>query len=103
MRDPEHEKFFLEVYGPTGTIETGELYATRLKTLRGKIVGELNHRGWDSQRIFPYIREQLQKRIPDVKIIPFTEFPNISEIQTDALYKLLKEKGCDAVIVGNAA
>ena len=93
----------LEVFDPTGAIETGESFAPRLATLSGKTLCEINHRGWDSTRIFPCIRETLLKRVPDLKIIPFTEFPNFAEIQDDALYRLLKEKACDAVIVGNAA
>jgi hypothetical protein len=94
---------FLEVFDPTGAVETGETYAPRLASLSGKTICELNHRGWESPRIFSYLREHLQKHFPDVKIISFEEFPSLADIQIEALYKLLKEKGCDAVIIGNAA
>ncbi len=93
----------LEVFDPTGAIEITELYAPRLADLSGKTICEANHRGWEGTRIFPYIREQLQKRVPDAKIVPYTEFPNIFEVQPGVLYRLLKEKGCEAAIVGNAA
>ena len=52
------------------------------------------------------IREVLQRRFHDVKIIPYTEFPDISKIKANVfpqLLRLLREKGCDGVIVGNAA
>ena len=45
----------------------------------------------------------VQKKAPEAKIVPFTELPDIFEVQPDVLYGLLKEKGCDAVILGNAA
>lgn len=59
-----------------------------------------------SGRIFGYsqkIREFIKKRSPDVKIVPYTEFPNIYGVKEDVLIEQLKDEGCDAIIVGNAA
>ena len=93
----------LEVYNPTGSIEIIELYAPRLADLSGKTICELSHGGWEGHRTFPVIRELLKKRFPDVKIIPYNEIPAIHDVQFDALSQALREKGCDGVIVGNAA
>ncbi|MFC1862125.1 hypothetical protein ACFLT4_00255 [Chloroflexota bacterium] len=95
---------FLEVYDPSGTVSLARHHhATRLASLDGKTIGELSHYRWESSRTFPVIRKLLQKRFPDIKIIPYTDFPNISSIEPDVLSKLLMEKGCDGFIVGNAA
>ncbi len=99
----EKSTISVEVYDPTGTIGAVEHHAPRLTDLKGKTICELSDRVWEDYRTFPLIRELLQKRFPDVKIIPYTEFPNTYGIDADVLSKLLKEKGCDAVIVGNAA
>ncbi len=93
----------LEVYNPTGSIEITELYAPRLADLSGKTICELSHGGWEYSRTFPVIRELLKKRFPDARIVPYTEFPSIRDVQPDVLSDLLKEKGCDGAIVGNAA
>ncbi len=93
----------IEVYDPTGTIEITQLYAPRLEDLRGKTICELSNYEWQTARIFPAIREQLQKRFPDVNIIPYTEFPGIYGVGADVLSKVVREKGCDGAIVGNAA
>ncbi len=93
----------LEVYNPTGAIDITRLHAPRLDSLRGKTICELSNRLWEDFRIFPRIRESIKKRSPDVKIVPYTEFPNIYGVKEDDLIERLKEKGCDAVIVGNAA
>ena len=96
----------LEVYDPSGTIEITELYAHRLKNLDGKTICELSNYSWEYDRTFPMIREVLQRRFRDVKIIPYTEFPDISSIKANVfpqLLRLLREKGCDGIIVGNAA
>ncbi len=93
----------LEVYDPTGTIEITELYAPRLASLSGKTICELSNFAWEDRRIFPVIRELLQRRFPDVKIVPYTEFPRMYGVEADVLSKLLREKGCDGAIVGNAA
>jgi hypothetical protein len=54
--------------------------------------------------VLPYLREQLLQRFSDLKIIPYTEFPRGTEnIDKDSTIELLLQKGCDAVITGNAA
>ena len=59
---------------------------------------------WEDQRTFEKMRAELAKRLPDTKIVPFTEFPIGSElIDSEAAIDLLVSKGCDAVITGNAA
>ncbi|MFC2052277.1 hypothetical protein ACFLT4_06070 [Chloroflexota bacterium] len=93
----------IEVYDPTGTIEITQLYAPRLADLSGKTICELSNSSWEDRRTFPAIREQLQKRFPDVNIIPYTEFPGIYGVEAGVLSKELREKGCDGAIVGNAA
>jgi len=93
----------LELYDPTGVVEATENHSQRLADLKNKTIGELSDRVWEHDRTFAFIRELLQKRFPDIKIIPYTEFPNVYGITEDVLTKKLKEKGCDAVIVGNAA
>lgn len=93
----------LEVYNPTGAIETTELHAPRLADLQGKTICELSDRVWEDYRIFPRIRELLRKRFPDVKIVPYTEFPNIYGIEDHVLVDMIKQKGGQAAIVGNAA
>ncbi len=93
----------LEVYNPTGAIDVTEQHAPRLGDLSGKTICELSNLVWEDYRTFPLIREQLQRRFPDAKIIPYTEFPGIYGVEADVLTKVIREKGCDAVIVGNAA
>ncbi len=93
----------LEVYDPTGAVEANECHAPRLLDLSGKTICELSDLVWEDYRTFPLIRELLQRRFPDAKIIPYTEFPSIYGVKADVLSKVVKDKGCDAVIVGNAA
>ena len=93
----------LEVYDPTGSIEITEVHAPRLADLNGKTICELSDFTWADDRTFPLIREQLQRRFPNAKLIPYTEFPLIYGVEADVLSKALREKGCDGAIVGNAA
>jgi len=102
MKDRE-SMVFGEVFDPTGAFEVTHRHAPRLADLKGKTIGELSDRVWEDFRTFPFIREQLQKRIPDLKIIPYPEFPNVYGIQEEMLIQVLEEKGCQGVIVGNAA
>ena len=93
----------LEVYNPTGAFEVAELHAPRLDTLAGKTICELSNGSWQAHRAFLLIRELLLQQFPDATIVPYTEFPTgIGPIDTDETAKMLKEKGCQAAIVGNA-
>ena len=93
----------LELFDPTGAIEISELHAPRLDTLEGKTICEVSDGMWEAARMSPLIRELLQKQFPTAKFIPSTEFPvGISQIDIDNIGDLVKAKGCDAVIVGNA-
>jgi hypothetical protein len=99
----EQPVVLLEVYDPSGSVEVGAQHAPRLDSLNGKTICELTHLKFESRRTFEAIREQLQKRFPDIKIIPYTEFPILTRTDPGAIISLLKEKGCDGAIVGNAA
>lgn len=93
----------LNLYDPTGVTEITQLFSPRLADLNGKTICELSDDQWEDYRTFPVIRELLQKKFPTVKIIPYTEFPSgQAKIDVDGIGELVKTKGCQAVIVGNA-
>lgn len=98
----EASRVSLEVYDPTGTTRVTGTPAPRLSSLSGKTICELSDFAPESSRTFAAIREQLQKRFPNARIIPHTEFPRTYGIQPEFLTRLLKEKSCDGAIVGNA-
>lgn len=84
----------------------------RLETLNGKTVCEIWNAGFKGETVFPIIEELLRKRFPDVKIIPYTEFPLVSikslgpETEADTLEAVRKaviDNKCDALITGNGA
>ncbi|MFC1934373.1 hypothetical protein ACFLWC_06880 [Chloroflexota bacterium] len=89
----------LEVVPPTG----------RPLDLGGKTVCEITNGAYKSLMTFPIIRELLQKRYPDLRVVPYTEFPlqlgtgNTADLlqQTATATALMVENGCDAVITGN--
>lgn len=93
----------LQLYNPTGAFEVTQTFAPRVADLNGKTICELSNNGWEHARTFPLIRELLQRQYPTVKIIPYTEFPNGNPtVNADNLGALVKAKGCQAAIVGNA-
>jgi hypothetical protein len=93
----------LEVFNPTGDIEGDKLYAPRLESLNGKTIGEVSNGLWQADRTFELIRKLLQERFPDCRIIPHTELPYGSvQIDSEKIVEAVKEKKCDAVILGNA-
>lgn len=94
----------LEVYDAGGAIEITSKHAPRLNTLSGKIIGELSNVGFESARALSQVSELLKQKFPDIKIIPYTEFPAGEEqLDSEGIGELVKSKGCDGVIVGTAA
>ena len=93
----------LEVYDPSGGLTIEELRAPRLDILEGKTICELTTGSFEYDKTSPVIREALQKRFPTAKFIPYTELPiGIAPIDSDKTADMVKAKGCQAVIVGNA-
>ena len=101
----------LKLYDPSGAFEVRQVFAPRLDDLNGKTICELSDGQWEDNRTFPVIREQLQRLYPTAKIIPYTEFPHASSgsasgggfaIDLDSTANMVKQKGCQAAIVGNA-
>ena len=97
----------LEVLKPfTGNSITSK-NAYRLDTLNGKTICEIaGGLSWGESKTFLIIRELLQKRFPSAKFIPYTEMPQAVSTysytaQLDKVINAVKEKKCDAVIVGN--
>lgn len=96
-----------EVFTPAGS-ENGSNkyhYARRLENLNGKTVGEISNRLWESDKIFPLIRDLLKRQFPDIKFVPYTEFPSGTDniIDNEDLGRLVISKNCDAVIGSGAA
>jgi hypothetical protein len=101
-----------EVVSPVGRSALMQQPLTSgLDTLDGKTICELWNRDFQGDIMFPKIRELLQKRYRNVKIISYDEVvaPGFSTMgqgrqDADALKVLgdtLLAKGCDAVISGN--
>ena len=102
----------LAVVSPLGVavVKAGRS-APRLDTLAGKTIGEVWNGVFKGNLTFPALRAQLQQRYPDLKIIPYTEFPHAPHSDNPARQKELAEEvvaiakrtGCDALITGNGA
>ncbi|MEK7354240.1 MAG: hypothetical protein AABZ77_07025 [Chloroflexota bacterium] len=94
----------LELYDPTGAEEVTQSFAPRLADLNGKTIGLLSDGLFQAHRTFPLIQGLLQKRFPKARIIPFNEFGvGRAEMENEQTMARVVEKGCDAVITGNAA
>ena len=91
----------LEVYDPSGAFEITQLFAPRLGDLHGKTICEVSDGMWQDYRTFPLIRELIQRQFPTAKIVPFSEFPNAYD-ESGAISDVVKKKGCQAAILGNA-
>ena len=87
-------------------------HAPRLKTLEGKTICEIWNGGFKGDETFPILRGMLKERYPDIKIIPYTEFPLTSiaslgpatiETVLGAVKEAILKNACDAVITGNGA
>jgi hypothetical protein len=83
--------------------------APRLETLNGKTVCMVWNHAFKADVTHAAIAEELKKRYPSIKIVPYTELPDAPEAElvgaprpaSEALQAALKAKGCDAVIAGN--
>ncbi len=90
----------LTVYDPSGATKIASLHASRLDTLEGKTICEVSYGlTWEAHRTFPLIRSLLQKQFPTAKFV--TDLPQGAGMDSDEIAKMVKDKGCQAAIVGN--
>jgi hypothetical protein len=93
----------LEVLNPCGAVGSSGGYAPRLTDLNGKTIGLLSNKLGEADRTFPLIRDLLRKRFPTANIVPHTEFPQGGDrIDSEEIVEIVKSRGCQAVITGNA-
>jgi hypothetical protein len=98
----------LEVLSPLSKFAITKENAARVDSLQGKTICEVWETGdYGGDRTFPVLRELLQKRFPDAKFVPYTDFPigqrypDPRWVPHDKVAETLKAKGCDAVLLGN--
>jgi len=105
----EEEKY--EVVSPVAERHVEMItMAPRLDTLDGKTICELWNESFKTNVTFAVIRELFKQKYPGIKVIPYTDMPRhhmmedpgVTNAPSEALITALKEKGCDAVISGNA-
>ena len=81
--------------------------APRLDTLAGKTMCELWNYLFQGDITFPEIERVMSKQYPGIKFVPYSDLPDthgrfVSETDLPTLLpKVLKERGCQAVISGN--
>lgn len=83
--------------------------APRLGSLDGKTIGEVYNHHFKGDQMFELYRELLRERFPGVRIIPFSDMPASFVGGDPASHRRIaqevaaaaKEKGCDALIIGN--
>ena len=99
-----------EVVSPIGLLAGEEKDITkRIGKLNGITIGEVYNNHFKGKQMFYKYRELFKQKYPDVKIIPFDEFPIVYVGGDPASQRkiakkiagLAKEKGCDALISGN--
>ena len=94
----------IEVLNPCGVTEVTQAFAPRVDGLEGKTIGVLSVDMWQSHRTLPEVRKLLAEKFPTAKIIPETAFPlGVRGIDSDRAAELIKEKGCDVVVIGSAS
>jgi len=94
----------LELLNPAGASEINRLHAPRLDTLNGKKIGVLSDDVWQAHRTLPLVCELLREQFPESSIASPEEYITGTEaIDRDETADLVKKKGWQAVIVGNAS
>lgn len=100
----------MQIISPIGAeMVEKKTMAPRPDTLNGKTICETWNEDFKGEIMFPIYRELLKQRYPEVKFIPYTDFPISTHKGTpeyqrnlaNQIAKLAKEKGCDALISGN--
>ncbi|MDO8472852.1 MAG: hypothetical protein Q7T05_03450 [Dehalococcoidia bacterium] len=96
------ERVTFEVHNPSGEVEATRQNAARLGDLNGKKIGFVTSSLWEADRVLGLLKGLLQQRAPAAAFIHWDELPSVEDLDRRIKgVSVLKEKGCQAVIVGN--
>jgi hypothetical protein len=94
----------LEFHDPSGAIEVSQPHAPRLSTLEGKRIGFISNDQWQAFRMLPHLRALLEADFGSSEMLPIDAFPQGNAlIGNEETAALVKARGVDGVIIGNAA
>ena len=94
----------LEFHDPSGAIEVRQPHAPRLPALAGSRVGFVSNEQWQAYRMLPLLKSLLEADFPGIEVLPIDAFPQGNAvIGSEETAALVKARGVDAVIIGNAA
>jgi hypothetical protein len=94
----------LEFHDPSGAIEVKRPHAPRVAALEGKRVGFVSNEQWQAYRMLPLLKSLLEADFPGAEVLPIDAFPQGNAvIGSEETAALVKARGVDAVIIGNAA
>ena len=94
----------LEVHDPSGALEVRQPHAPRLPALAGTRVGFVSNEQWQAYRMLPLLKSLLEADFPGIEVLPIDAFPQGNAvIGSEETAALVKARGVDAVIIGNAA
>ena len=94
----------LEFYDPSGILEVSVPFAKRLDSLEGKKIGFVSNEQWQAYRMLPLLKSLLEADFPGIEVLPIDAFPQGNAvIGSEETATLVKARGVDAVIIGNAA
>ena len=94
----------LEFHDPSGALEVRQPHAPRLPALAGTRVGLVSNEQWQAYRMLPLLKSLLEADFPGIEVLPIDAFPQGNAvIGSEETAALVKARGVDAVIIGNAA
>lgn len=94
----------LEFHDPSGALEVRQPHAPRLPALAGTRVGFVSNEQWQAYRMLPLLKSLLEADFPGIEVLPIDAFPQGNAvIGSEETSALVKARGVDAVIIGNAA
>ena len=94
----------LEFHDPSGALEVRQPHAPRLPALAGTRVGLVSNEQWQAYRMLPLLKSLLEADFPGIEVLPTDAFPQGNAvIGSEETAALVKARGVDAVIIGNAA
>lgn len=94
----------LEFHDPSGALEVRLPHAPRLPALAGTRVGFVSNEQWQAYRMLPLLKSLLEADFPGIEVLPIDAFPQGNAvIGSEETAALVKARGVDAVIIGNAA